>query len=859
MSFLIYFKDLFTALILRPLVRDPFRFVITILGVAIGVSVFLSIQLANRQTLLSFSESVDLALGKADAVIEAEGLPFDQKYLNDLQPLAEWIRVYPIIRGYGVEVNSNEVVEILGTDLLKANGVRNFSLKTKRSNFTSLLPLILDPRGVILPEKFIPGTDFKPGDSIRFLINGKEKKLRVNGILENQGMAKALTRNFAVMHLLAAQNTFGKIGKLDRIDVEFLGEEDFDLMKQKIAGVLPDFLRVDRPERRNQQVEKMLRAFQYNLTALSFVALLVGLYLIYNMVSLSVVRRRTEIGTLRAMGASPGLIASIFLLEAGVIGTLGSALGIGFGTFMAQFSLEAVAITVNNLYASTQVTEVDFRWDQMGLYFFFGVGLSLVSAVIPAYDAATTSPTQVMRRGSYDLKIYRGNRKLTVSGLGLLLLAGLCSQLPAIAQFPYFGFLSVFFIVMGISFLAPWGLLILRDLSHGLCKRWFQGEGLLASMNLSQNVGRNSMAVSSLAIAFMMVISMSIMVHSFRQTVVVWINQTLQADLFVHAVGGKNIDYQYTLPLGKVTALREIPGVKAVDLFRAIPISYDDEPAILASGDFNILSRYGNLVIKQGPPTGELAKLLVGYNRAIVSEPFSLKHHVSTGDRLTLNTPSGLREVEIAAIYYDYSQEQGLIILDRSTYLKYYNDPNVNSFVVYLQGPQHLPEVRREIIRTIGISDRIIVRSNGELKKEVLKIFDNTFAITYSLEIIGVGVAVLGLFNTLISLIIERRREIGILRFIGAFQEQVKKMILIEAGLLGVIGSAFGLAAGIVVSYILIFVINKQSFGWTILVFYPYGFILLAVILFWIVACMAGLYPARIATRLNPRESVRAE
>jgi putative ABC transport system permease protein len=743
--------------------------------------------------------------------------------------------------------------------LQKANSIREFSLKTKRAGLTGLLPLLLDPRGIILPEKFIPDTDFKPGDPIHFIINGKERKLNVNGILEDKGVAKALTRNFAVMHLLAAQNTFSKIGKLDRIDVEFLKDEDFDLMKRKISEVLPDFLRVDRPERRNRQVEKMLRAFQYNLTALSFVALLVGLYLIYNMVSLSVVRRRTEIGTLRALGASPGLIASIFLLEAGVIGTLGSALGIVFGYYMAQFSLEAVALTVNNLYASTQVTEVDFRWDQMSLYFFFGVGLSFVSAIIPAWDAATTSPTQVMRRGSYDLKIFRGNRKLTLIGLGVCLLAGLCSQLPAIGQFPYFGFLSVFFIVMGISLLAPSGLLILRDLSHGLCKRWFGGDGLLASMNLSQNVGRNSIAVSSLAIAFMMVISMSIMVHSFRQTVEVWINQTLQADLFVRAAGGKNIDYQYTLPLEKVDALREFDGVKAVDLFRAIPISYDDDPALLASGDFNILSRYGNLVIKNGPPATELAELMVGHNRAIVSESFSLKHQVDTGNRLTLNTPAGKMDVEVAAIYYDYSQEQGLIIIDRGTYLKYYNDPNVNSFVVYLQDARHLPKVRREIIRTVGSSNRIIVRSNQELKKEILRIFDNTFAITYSLEIIGIGVAVLGLFNTLISLIIERRREIGILRFIGAFQEQVKKMILIEAGLLGLIGSAFGLVAGIVVSYILIFVINKQSFGWTILVYYPYGFIILAVILFWIVACMAGLYPARLATRLNPKESVRAE
>lgn len=859
MNVLIYFKDLFTALIVRPLIRDPFRTGITIFGVAIGVSVFLSIQLANQQTLRSFEESIDLVLGRADAVIQAEGMAFDEDHFRKLLPLREWIKAYPVIEGYGVEENTGEVVEILGTDLLQDSGIRDFSLKTIGHDLAGLLPLILDPASIIIPEKFIPGTQFELGEKINFLINGHTVELNVNAVLEDKGIAKALNGNFALMDIAAAQKVFGKIGKLDRIDIEFLKDTDFDRMQEKISAVLPGFLRVDRPERKTQQVEKMLRAFQYNLSALSFVALLVGLYLIYNMISLSVVRRRTEIGTLRALGATPLLIAGMFLLEAGVIGTIGSFLGIGFGYYLAQFSLEAISVTVNNLYLPSQATEVNFDGVRAVPYFLLGVGLSLVSAVIPAYDAATTPPTTVMRRGSYDLKIYRGNKKLTRSALGIMALAGVCTQLPAIDHFPYFGFLAVFLLILGVSFLAPTALLWTRNISRPLCTRWFQGEGLLASMNLTQNVGRNSICISSLAIAFMMVISMSIMVHSFRQTVVVWIEQILQADIFVRAAGGRNIDTHYTLPIDKVTALKNIDGVKEVDLFRALNISFNDEPAILASGDFSALSKYGNLMIKDGPPATELAELLVGNDRAIVSEAFANKHHVAVGHRLTLQSPTGPFAVEVTAIYYDYSQERGYIIIDRQTYLKYYNDPNVNSFVVYLEDKAKLPEVRQAILKTFETSDKILVRSNQELKTEVLQIFDRTFAITYSLEIIGVGVAVLGLFNTLISLIIERRREIGILRFIGAYQEQVKKMILIEAGLLGWIGSLLGLAAGVVVSYILIFVINKQSFGWTIQVFFPYTFIIIATLAFWIIASVAGLYPARLATQQNPKESIRVE
>ena len=858
MSFLYYFKDLFTALILRPLIRDPFRTLITILGVAVGVAVFLSIRLANEQTMMSFTESVDLVLGRADAVIRAEGMEFDETHFEKLHVLRKQIKAYPVIEGYGIESTSGEVVEIIGTDLLQDSGIRDFSLKTTEKDLKGLLPLIMDPAGVILPEKFIPNVQFKAGSSLKFLIKGKEKDLKVNAVLENKGIGKALNGNFALMDIAAAQNVFEKFGRLDRIDIQFLQPAKFDAMQKKISALLPGHLQVERPQRKSQQVEKMLRAFQYNLTALSFVALLVALYLIYNMIALSVVRRRVEIGTLRALGATPTLIAIIFFLEAGIIGAIGSIFGIGLGYYFAQFSLDAISLTVNNLYAPSYVTKINFQWQEMGPYFLQGVLLSFISALIPAWDAAKTPPTSVMRRGSYDLKLFRGSRQLNFSAVTVIFLAGLCTQLPPVHQFPYFGFLSVFLIILGLSMLSPAALLWTRKKSHNFFKNRMGGEGLLACKNLSQNVGRNALAVSSLAIAFMMVISMSIMVHSFRQTVIVWIDQTLKADLFVRVAGGRDIDYQHTLPSDPVQKLKSISGIAAIDQFRAIDISYNNLPVVLATGDFSVLSKFGNLVIKSGLPATELSQNMVGNDRVIVSEAFSLKHGVSVGDILSIQTPNGATKFEISAVYFDYSRERGYIILDRTTFLKYYNENQINSFVIYLNDKSKLTQVRKAVLKTLD-EHQLIIRSNTELKKQVLEVFDKTFAITYSLEIIAILVAVLGLFNTLVSLILERKREIGILRFIGAFTRQIKRMILIEAGILGLIGSAMGLIAGVVVSYILIFVINKQSFGWTIQVHFPYIFILLLVAFSWGVSVLAGFYPARLAQELNPKEAVRVE
>lgn len=851
------FQKIFNALILRPLIRDGFRTAVTVLGVAIGVAVFLSIRLANMQTLSSFQESVDLVLGRADAVIHADGLGIDEKIFARLLAFRDTIKAYPVVEGYGLETKSGEVVEFLGTDLLQDSGIRDFSLKTTGQDLAGLLPLILDPEGVILPEKFIPGTAIQPGDTVTFLINGREKALRVNGVLEHRGIARALNGNFALLDIAAAQNILGRLGKLDRIDLEFLDGAPFTAVKEKLQGALPAYLKIERPKRKNRQVEKMLRAFQYNLTALSFVALLVGLYLIYNMMALSVVRRRVEIATLRALGATPVMVAGVFFLEAGLIGAAGSGLGILLGTGFAQAALDAVSLTVNNLYVASHARDVEFPWEETGPYFLLGMGLSFVSALIPAWDAATTSPARVMRVGSYDLKLFRRSGRLNRWALVSAGLAALCSQLPPIGGFPYFGFLAVFLLILAFSLFSPSALLLARALLHRPFKLWFGGEGLIACMNLSQNVGRNCLAVSALAIAFMMVVSMSIMVHSFRQTVTVWIGETLKADLFGRVAGGRDTDYRTTLPAEGAETLKGLPGVAAVDLFRAIDIAYNDQPAVLATGDFSVLSAHGHLLIKAGTPARELASRLVNENRAIVSESFSLKHEVSVGDTLRLDTPAGRLALTIAAVYHDYSRERGYIVIDRSTFLEHYRDSAINSFVIYLSDKSQLENVRKHVLDTLGTDIHLILRSNRELKKDVLDVFDKTFAITYSLEIIAAVVAVLGLFNTLVSLILERRREIGILRFLGAYREQVKKMIYIEAGLLGGIGAVLGLVAGFLVSYLLIFVINKQSFGWTIQVHHPAGFIVIATALFLAIALLAGHTPARMAARLNPREAVR--
>jgi putative ABC transport system permease protein len=353
-------------------------------------------------------------------------------------------------------------------------------------------------------------------------------------------------------------------------------------------------------------------------------------------------------------------------------------------------------------------------------------------------------------------------------------------------------------------------------------------------------------------------VSVGIMVGSFRQTVVTWMNGQLPADLYIRPAGSPAADRHPTLSPDLAEKIAALPGVASVDRLRAYEITFDGMPVTLASMELTTSRSYRNSDFFSGRPAETVLAELRGANNIIVSEPFTNKHHVKTGDTIALSLGESRADFRITDVYPDYSAERGYILMDRETALRYLPDPIPSNLAIFLAPSANVDNVRKGI-QQLAADRHILIFSNRDLRAEAIRIFDRTFAITYALEAVAVFVAVMGIAGALLALVIDRRRELGLLRFLGASAQQIRKLILVEASLLGLLANLVGFLLGYLLSLILVFVINKQSFGWTIRFHWPVAILFSALTLVFLATLFAGLYPARVAVRLNPLEVVHEE
>ena len=676
----------------------------------------------------------------------------------------------------------------------------------------------------------------------------------VRGLLLDEGPARVVDGQLALMDIATAQLLFDRLGWLDRVEIQLFDAETIDDAEGAIATRLPDGLRVQRPAQRGRQVERMLAAFHFNLTALSYIALVVGLFLVYNTVAVSVITRRREIGTLRALGATRRLGRRLFLGEAALLAMVGAGLGLPAGWLLAQAAVRLTSTTVNALYITSAAPVPALSAGDLLLACAVAIPLALAGAAIPSAEAAGVTPIAAVRdvdRFVRDRGVPRRSAALAM----LLFGAGWwLSTREAVGGLPVFGLGAVLMVVFGAAALVPALLELLRRVR--LPWRWFGLEGLLAHANLSASVSRLAVSVAALVVSLAMLAAIAIMVGSFRDTVGYWVGQTLQGDLFVATADRAPLGPAVTISAATERRLAAHPAVAALDRFSHVDLSYgpDRDLIILGAGDFEVRLEHGGLLLKT-PTDGRVAmRRAVGADAVVGSESFAIKHDVAVADRIELDTPQGARPFQVVAVYYDYSSDRGLVVMDRTTFARHYGAQRPTGLTLYL-APDADPEaVREELLAGAGPDHRLFIRTNAALRAEVLRIFDATFAITYALEAIAIFVAIIGVAATLVTLTLERRRELAMLRQLGAGRGQIRRMVVIEAAMLGMLSQGVGLPVGVMLSLILIYVVNVQSFGWTIQFHLPLGFLVQSTLLIAVTTALAGLYPARIATRLTETE-----
>jgi putative ABC transport system permease protein len=447
----------------------------------------------------------------------------------------------------------------------------------------------------------------------------------------------------------------------------------------------------------------------------------------------------------------------------------------------------------------------------------------------------------------------------------MLVLAALClagtwvlSRQGPLNGLPVFGFLAALALVFGVSFLVPAVLYLTSRIAARPLQR-LGVAGRLAHASLAGAIPRIAVSLAALSASLAMLVAIAVMIGSFRETVVYWVGQTLQADLFISTARRSNVDIQPTISPALESAVRADPAVAAVDRFRGLSLPYRDRLIVLGSGDFGVLLDHTTLLFKEPRDGGAAMRDAVGRDDVIVSEAFAMRFAAKRGDRIVLPTPKGPRRFTVAATYYDYSTDRGVVLMDRATFVRYFGDLPPTNLTVYLHPHEDADRVRARLLARLGSEHRVFIHTNASLRSEVLRIFDSTFAITYGLEAIAILVALLGVTGTLVTLMIERRRDVAVLRLLGADLGQLTRMIVIEAGLLGLLGQALGMVAGVGLALILIYVVNVQSFGWTIQLHAPVRFLAQATLLVVAAAILAGWYPARLAAGLRPVEEVTVE
>lgn len=858
---------LFRTFILRRLLAERLRTSVTVLGIALGVAVVVAIQLANASSVRGFGAAVETVAGRTSLEIAGPAPGFDELLLNDLGWLRAYGDVSPVVEGdarASTPDGARESVRVLGVDILKDRSLRDYDLVAfgdgdRQPRAQEFLGLLIDPRSVIVTERFARRHGLAVGSEFELTAGDEARRFTVRALLRDDGPARALDGNYMLMDVAAAQLAFHRLGRLDRLDLRLSDAEHVDAAEHEIADRLPAGLLVRRPERRTEQVEKMLSAFHFNLTALSYISLFVGLFLVYNTVAISVISRREEIGSLRALGATRRGILGMFLAEAAALAVAGCGAGVLLGRLLAEGALRVTSTTVSALYIAAAATPEPLGWQHVVLGFGVGVPLALVAAAVPALEASRVSPTAAMHGADRLETRFRMRWRRLATPAVLFAAAWWLSSLRPIRGLPLAGYGAALAIVFGAAFLVPPVLFACCRFGGGAVARLFGIEGRLAVANLASAIPRISISVAALAVSLSMMAAIAAMIGSFRETVIHWVDQTLQADLYVRPATRANIATDASLSPDVVAAAEGIPGVAAVDSFRNFYLPYEGSTIVLGSSEFATEIARQKLLFKN--PTDGAAALAraAGHGEAVVSEAFALRFDRDAGDSVTLDTPAGPRTFRIAGVFYDYSSDQGSVMLDRADFTALFGTEPPTNLAIYLGAGTDPEAARQALLDAVGDTHRIFVFTNASIRKEVLRIFDSTFKITYALEVIAIFVAIMGVASTLLTLVIERRRELSILRLVGADRRQVRKMVVLEATLLGAVSQAIGIGAGLLLSLVLVYVINVQSFGWTIQFRLPAAFLAQSSILILVATAISGLYPARRACQLNAPEQTAEE
>ncbi len=855
----------------RRLQRRPFQYILLIIGVAIGVAMMVSIDLANGSAQRAFQLSTNAITGKATHRIVGPPTGFsddiyqklvtgtwkssDGTISNPQSPIPTLIAA-PIVEEYltVIELN-NQVMRLVGIDPFAEPPFRSYFQTNGQPDIASLSTFLTTPNAVIISQEIANEAGLALGDTLTLNRSGQHIPATIVGLLQPADTVSQRALNGIIFtDIASAQEIFEMQGKLSRIDLIISDKT----VQTALQAALPPGLRLETAASQTNAIQQMTAAFELNLSALSLLALVVGMFLIYNTVTFSVVQRRPLFGILRCLGVTGGQLFALILAETAVLALIGSLLGTALGILLGRGIVGLITQTINDFYFVVNVRSVEIPPFTLVKGVLVGLAAALFAALLPAWEAMRTTPNASLKRSTLESRTRGLLPWLTLAWLALTA-AGIVLLRIRGSLIITFG--GLFAILFGAALLTPPLTVLFMHLVTPLSQRLAGVLGRMAPRDIVRSLSRTSIAVAALMTAVSVVVGVSIMIGSFRTTVEQWLNQTLQADVYVSPPALTANRVYGTLPPDITQTLANWPGVAKAVTARHVQAASPTigHPIELVAVDGDVSNGSRPYAWVQGDAATLWQRLEAGEG-VFVSEALVLKEGLPVPPPdITLETAVGPRTFPVIAIFYDYASDKGTVMMGQSLYRQLWQDDTVASMGLFLADGVDIDKIIAEMETAVAGRQDLLIQSNRALRAGSLEIFDRTFAITAALRLLAIIVAFIGVLSALMSLQLERSRELGVLRATGMTTRQLWALTLLETGLMGTAAGLLAIPVGYALAWILIYVINVRSFGWTLTMQLDPAYFLQAVIIAITAALLAAIYPSLRLSSMVIAAAIREE
>jgi putative ABC transport system permease protein len=822
-----------------------------VLGVALGVAVIVAIDLANQSASTAFSISREALTGRTTHQIVAGPSGVTEELYRELRVNKGVRTSAPVIESIGISPDlDGSPLRILGVDPIAEAPFRDY-LPIQNTSEPGFEAFFLDPYAVIISQSLADRTDLNPGESIHLQINERLEALNIIGVVDpgNERTRQGL-EDVLLMDVGSAQQLLRMEGQLTRIDLIVT-----DPQAEELRLWLPENVQIVPASEQEQTLSQLTDAFELNLQALSLLALVVGMFLIYNTTMFSVIQRREVFGIMRTLGATAEQILRLILVEATMVALLGSFVGLGLGIVLGRGAVSLVSQTINDFYFVVNVREVELS----ALTIFKGLGGGIFAAVLaslgPAFEAARVSPVVALQRSSLEAQAIKWSGKASLAGL-MLIVVGVFVLL-LVRQSLVASFSGLFLLLIGLAALVPSIMVFTMRILRPLLSTLVGPLGRMASGTVIKSLSRTGIAVAALMVSLSVAIGVGIMIASFRTTVINWLGLTLRADIYISAPVVSGTRPMASLSDELVEPIAAVQGVDEVETVRTTAVQSESSEVLLLAVDAQRQRDAALYRFAEGSPEEVWQRVLEG--AVIVSEPFAYRFDIPPqGGELTLITDKGERTFDVVGVYYDYSAERGTVLMNQEIYRSFWDDDAISSLAVFTSGDRGLNLVAEDIRGQLS-GTGLQVQLNRELREEALVIFDRTFLITSALRILAIVVAFIGVMSALMALQMERAREFATMQALGLTGLDLWKLIFMETGLMGATAGLLSFPTGAILAVVLIYVINLRSFGWTINMSLNLWIFIGALGTAIAAALIAGIYPGWRLVRLPVAENLSRE